>query len=437
MATFKYKVLEHHRKADGTTNIKIQIIHNRKTVWNNTPHFVTDKQLTKKLEIKDRKIIDIVNDLIKAYYHQASLLGSAMNNYTARELADYLERKVSVNGDDNIDFISFGKNYVQKLINNGQASYAAKFTRAINHLIDFFGKEKIPVADITSKNLHLLEEYLKSPHQFTRANQFGTPVTYTHNGLKNGVIDIMSCIRKLFNAAKIEFNDEDRGDIRIANNPFSRYVVGKPKEETDKRNLKIEDIIKIRDYDGITPGSRMELGRDVFMLSFYLIAMNTVDLFNSTVFKNGRIEYNRTKTTGRRKDNAFISIKVEPEAQELIDKYRDPKGKRVFKFYEMYSTSKVFNAMLNVGLRELSEKLKLDVPITSYWTRHSWPTIAVNQCRISLDDIAFAMNHINPRHRTTSIYIEKSWDIIDEANRKVLDQLLAREKETPDFFNLL
>jgi len=49
--------------------------------------------------------------------------------------------------------------------------------------------------------------------------------------------------------------------------------------------------------------------------------MNTADLFNVTEIKNGRLEYKRTKTTGRRKDNAFILVKIEKEAQVLIDKY--------------------------------------------------------------------------------------------------------------------
>jgi len=65
--------------------------------------------------------------------------------------------------------------------------------------------------------------------------------------------------------------------------------------------------------------------------------MNTADLFNVTEIKNGRLEYKRTKTTGRRKDNAFILVKIEKEAQVLIDKYRDPTNKRVFNFHRMYS----------------------------------------------------------------------------------------------------
>lgn len=47
---------------------------------------------------------------------------------------------------------------------------------------------------------------------------------------------------------------------------------------------------------------RQELARDVFMLSFFLVGMNTVDMFNVPYSsrKNGRITYQRSKTKDRR-----------------------------------------------------------------------------------------------------------------------------------------
>jgi hypothetical protein len=291
MATFKALVHEHHKKEDGTYNVKVRVTHKRKSVYNNTIYFVTDKDLTKDFQFKSRKALDIGYGLEKSYYDQANIMGERMNSYSAKELANFLERKVSASSDDTINFIDFGRQYIKDLIKNGQSSYAGKFNRTLNHLVDFFKTENILITDITANNLFLFEEYLKNPHDYVRKDQFGNEVKYHHDGLRNGVIDIMSCVRKLFNAAKLVFNDEDRNDERIKHKPFVKYKVGKPTEETEKRNMLPEDVIKIRDCEGIRPGSRMELGRDVFMLSFYLIAMNTVDLFNATVIKNGRLEW--------------------------------------------------------------------------------------------------------------------------------------------------
>jgi hypothetical protein len=65
----------------------------------------------------------------------------------------------------------------------------------------------------------------------------------------------------------------------------------------------------------------MKIARDLFMLSFYLCGMNAVDLYKADKIEKGRINYNRSKTEGRRKNKAFISIKVPTESSPLIEKY--------------------------------------------------------------------------------------------------------------------
>ena len=164
----------------------------------------------------------------------------------------------------------------------------------------------------------------------------------------------------------------------------------------------------------------MELGRDLFMLSFYLIGINTADLYDVDEINRNRLEYKRRKTTTRRKDKAFISILIEPEARLLIDKYADPSGERIFKFYRMYASSKGFNNAINTGLRELAELLALPDDLTSYYVRHSWATIARNLAGVSKDDVAMAMNHVDATHQVTDIYIKPDWSHIDKANEKVL-----------------
>jgi hypothetical protein len=82
--------------------------------------------------------------------------------------------------------------------------------------------------------------------------------------------------RALFRAARDKYNDADRGLFKIKNYPFKRHkVIEAPM--TPKRAWPIEKIRKIRDYKCI-PGSRAELARDIFMLSFYLCGMNAKEI---------------------------------------------------------------------------------------------------------------------------------------------------------------
>lgn len=52
---------------------------------------------------------------------------------------------------------------------------------------------------------------------------------------------------------------------------------------------------------------------------FYLIGINGIDLFHVKQITDGRIEYKREKT------GKLYSIKVEPEAMEIINRYKGNK----------------------------------------------------------------------------------------------------------------
>lgn len=248
----------------------------------------------------------------------------------------------------------------------------------------------------------------------------------TKSGLSPvGVINYMTNIRTLFNAAKEEYNDEDLDDVRINHYPFTKYKISTA-PLTKKRVLKPETILLIKNCPDVTihgthSTNRLTLGRDIFLLSFYLVGINTVDLFKIDNFESGRLTYKRSKTQSRRIDDALISIKVEPEANYLLEKYKYPTGSRVFNFYHLYADEQAFNKAANKGLKQLIEHLGIDINVTLYYARHSWATIARNLCRIPKDDIALALNHSDPTHRVTDIYLDKDWNIIDEANRKVID----------------
>ena len=97
--------------------------------------------------------------------------------------------------------------------------------------------------------------------------------------------------------------------------PFRRFKI-KP-EKTRKRAMPVEELRKLFSYP-VEPYA--EIYRDMFKLIFMLIGINTVDLYSLKEIRKGRIEYKRAKT-GRK-----YSIKVEPEALEIIKKYKGVNG---------------------------------------------------------------------------------------------------------------
>ena len=233
----------------------------------------------------------------------------------------------------------------------------------------------------------------------------------------------MTDIRTLFNAARDEYNDEEKDEIKIVHYPFKKYKIAKA-PESEKRNISAMQLqcIRYAKEDKLIL-KRTIFARDVFMLSFFLVGMNFADLYEVVKYENGRLSYERMKTKGRRKDRAFISIKVEPEAAEIIEKYRDKTGERVFDFYHRYSDSHVFSSNVNIGLKNVAKICNINEELSTYYARHSWATIARNKCGISKDDVDLALNHIDQGVKMADIYIEKDWSLIDIANRAVIDHL--------------
>ena len=203
--------------------------------------------------------------------------------------------------------------------------------------------------------------------------------------------------------------------------PFRRFKI-RP-EPTRKRSLPVEDLRRLFDFP-VEPYA--EIYRDMFKLIFLLIGINTVDLHGlRRLTRDGRIEYRRAKT-GR-----LYSIKVEPEALEIIERYRGVSG--LLTIADRWSDHRNFTHQCNKALQRfgtLERKgrggkkiIEPEFPgLTTYWARHSWATVAYS-IGISKDIIAQALGH-SDGHDTTNIYIREDTAKVDEANRRVIDWVL-------------
>lgn len=197
-------------------------------------------------------------------------------------------------------------------------------------------------------------------------------------------------------------------------------------EETAKRSLSIDELRQL--FNAVVPKWQQRY-LDYFKLTFYLIGVNPADLCTCTNenVKDGRLIYNRRKT-GR-----LYSIKIEPEALSIINKY---KGKRLLvSFTEDMTDYRTFVSRANKALKKIgsvdkvfnathTKKNKFEYHpmfphLSIYWARHTWATIAFS---IGVPDemIAAALGHSHG-NRTTAIYIDKSIANIDAVNRKVID----------------
>lgn len=412
MATFKPVILTHRKRTDGTYNLKIRVTHNRTARYIGTQWYVTKEDLTRTLKLKNQKIIDAAEILIKEYRGICNEAGRALDSMTADEVVEMLKSERDAANSFDLDIVAYTRKYADKLLLSDRKGTALTYQVAANSLARFAGKESVSIFELTPK---FLTEWIKWIGEQP-----------PRKGCKKGgraQSQYIASIRAMYNRAKLEFNDEEAGDVRIPFYPFAKIEIPKV-PISRKRALTIEQVralAAIPDRPTYQPGvNRFNFARDVFMLSFLLVGMNAVDLYNVTDYRNGRLTYERTKTKNRRADRAEISIKVEPEVALLLEKYRDPSGERVFNFYRFYSSADTFCAALNFGLKRIGEVIGVE-DLEFYAARHSWATIAVNDAGIDKYTVHEALNHVDPAMRVTDIYIKKNWSNIDRANRKVID----------------
>lgn len=204
--------------------------------------------------------------------------------------------------------------------------------------------------------------------------------------------------------------------------PFRRFKIRT--EETRKRALPVEELRRLFTCE-VEP--YQEFYRDMAKLIFMLRGINAADLYGlESVTADGRVEYRRAKT------HRLYSVKVEPEAMEIIERWR---GKRkLLCIADRWKDAKDFTKWLNLALKRIGVmrstgrggKKEIEPfwgEISSYWMRHSWATILYNDCGVGKDIIAQGLGHKSGL-AVTEIYLDKDRELVDAANRRVLDWVL-------------
>lgn len=420
MATVKAVVYDQfYREEDGTYHVQIKVFHKDVRRFIETNHYVTDRQLYSDKKIKDKHILKSLEETLLDYRQTIGELSSKLDFFTCDDLKAYL-----INKDKEVDFIFFCGQHIASLRKAGRDGTADNHRAVRNSLVDYFKKQSVSVAEINSGMLFAYEKWLKTERTMTRINQLGKKVTTTEKGMQTGgVYSHMRDLRTLFNEARKIYNNEDIGVVKIKHYPFKVYKIGAP-PKTKKRNIAGEQVLKIKNCT-VKPDSRAELARDLFMLSFYMCGINAVDLYNleSLDSTSTRLEYNRAKTSGLRDDGAFISVKIVPEAKQLLEKY-------IGKLQSRYSTYNGLDTALSKGMQQV-RKITGITDITFYWARHTFATIARNKCQMDKDNIAEALNHVDGDHKVTDIYIEKDWGIVDKVQAAVMKYFRELYKPKP------
>lgn len=276
MATFKFLVLPHQRKEDGTYNVKIRVTQKGKSKYIKTGQFVSSPDIsrkkeggTEKIKIKNQAVIDLMTEIIIGYKKKLISAGPSAEYWSADRIVEYLTSDV-----DNfrLDFIAYGRKIADDIEKEGRLGTAKQYRIAINALVRFIKKDTLDIGEITASFMRSFENHLKTEPSY-KGRCTGEAVATDKPKGKRAISLYPSHIRTIHNLAKLEYNDEDLGIVRIPLSPFTKYKVP-PIPKTKHRTITVEQMQQIIDlpYKKHVRGGGepvFNLAKDIFILDFY------------------------------------------------------------------------------------------------------------------------------------------------------------------------
>lgn len=388
MAKITLKLDIRRAKRDGTYPLKVAIYRGGKTVympidlslkkeeWNRDKQEVVKRSDRRELNILlQDKLASLNAELLKIQ------LNGELKGMTNKQLI------AKLSGNDKqepVNILNFYEAFVQNISNERTRDIYEVTLRKVRS----FAGNQLTFEDITPSWLRAFEAFLAQTAPRVNARAIH---------LRN--------LRAVLNAAI----DEEI----TSNYPFRRFKI--KTQQTAKRALTAEQLLQLRDAK---VGSYQQKYIDLFFLGFYLIGINMVDLSRLRPFDGDRIVYERAKT------HKLYSIKVEPEAREIIERYRGTE--LLLSLFEGIKSYRSFANRMNQNLKRIGEELNLG-EVTYYCCRHSWATLAA-ELDVPDDVISLALGHT--KTNVTEVYIRRNHAKVDEANRRVIDFLWSAKVKT-------
>lgn len=301
------------------------------------------------------------------------------------------------NPNSHITFISFMKEQIEYLRRCNKHGTAKNYERAMSSFAEFLSGD----IAIVAFNEQLVENY----------NAY-----LSQRGIvRNSISFYMRILRSVYNKAV-------RRHIVEQTNPFQNVYTGIDK--TKKRAVDEAVISKLCKLD-LSNDVHLELTRDVFVFSYCARGMAFVDI---AFLKKKDIDDNVVSYC-RHKTGQLLSIKIEPCMKKIIDKYASSTKDSVYVFpflisndaKEAYNQYRKAINTYNRQLKELSQKLNVSRPLTSYTARHSWAN-AARKHNAPISVISAGLGHTT--EKTTQIYLTSlENNAIDTVNKGIISEL--------------
>lgn len=390
MATLSFKILPTRRKSSGKLGIYISLTFKKEVRYISTEFEVDDEFQFENGKVCYRKDAAILNKrmqyVLNEYKEKLESLNQA-KYYTCSQLKKAL---ITDNNtlDTSITISEMFKNRIERLKAEGRNSYA-DMNRYTCIVITSIIKD-MPVSYLTRNDIKVLFNNMKK------------------KGFANGNIQMRMTH---FKAAINELIDE--GVCKFEDHPFKGFKM--PQAEIrmmDITRTQFRRIAGIHETD-----RRLQLARDMFLLSFYLGGINLADLVKADL-SGKSIIYIRSKSAQHKVGEKRTAITITKEAKEIINRYIGKDGKLNILQGTNYNN---FRRYLNKCFKDLADRIGIHSVVFSFYSARKTFAQYAFEIGIRTEVIEYCIGQSMKANRPIYNYVRVMQRKADEAIRQVID----------------
>ena len=395
MTTFSIVIVPTKRLANGKHRIRIAVAHQAQTRYIATPFILDSISQLKKGRVVRHENAAQINLCLQRTINEYILILSSIkhaNQLTCTQLIH------SIQEEERKKYLTFdviAKEFLSTLQSESRIKSYKLYKTAISHFNRFLKKEHdIPLEQIRPSHIHQYQDFLEKRE------------------LSSTTVRIyLTLIKVILNyAIKMDY-------IHYKVHPFAACIL--PSSRIRNLDGTVDELKSLRDVS--LKEQNLLIVRDLFMLTYYLGGINLKDLLDYHFEENNLIlSYIRHKTYRTKHGENEIVFSVQPEAQQIISKYRTDKGFLKFGPYESYN--KVYSLIYRY-LTRIAREAGITSSISYYSARKSFAQHGYN-IGIQIETIEYCIGHSMKSNRPIGNYIRVMRSHADIAMRRIFDELL-------------
>lgn len=390
MTTFSIVIVPTKRLANGKHRIRIAVAHQAQTRYIATPFILDSISQLKKGRVVRHENAAQINLCLQRTINEYILILSSIkhaNQLTCTQLIH------SIQEEERKKYLTFdviAKEFLSTLQSESRIKSYKLYKTAISHFNRFLKKEHdIPLEQIRPSHIHQYQNFLEKRE------------------LSSTTVRIyLTLIKVILNyAIKMDY-------IHYKVHPFAACIL--PSSRIRNLDLTVDELKSLRDVS--LKEQNLLIVRDLFMLTYYLGGINLKDLLDYHFEENNLIlSYIRHKTYRTKHGENEIVFSIQPEAQQIISKYRTDKGFLKFGPYESYN--KVYSLIYRY-LTRIAREAGITSSISYYSARKSFAQHGYN-IGIQIETIEYCIGHSMKSNRPIGNYIRVMRSHADIAMRRL------------------